>query len=1041
LRYALIVFACVAGCTSSPAAVRPDSGTLVVGPMDCAPEDLELQATLDDGRCVTDDRDDDDDGTVDTADCAPRDQDRAVALERGDCVADDADDDDDGTPDEADCAPRDPTLDVTLDDGACVGDDADDDGDGVLDVDDCAPTDRARGARLVDGSCVRDDTDDDDDGTSDARDCEPRDPSLEIVLEDSRCVRDDDDDDDDGVTDGEDCASTDGTVAVPLADETCVADDGDDDDDGVDDTDDCASRDASREILLTSGSCVPDDDDDDDDGAADSVDCAARDPARRVVLDDATCVADDADDDDDGVADASDCAPLDATREVTLAGGGCAADDGDDDDDGVADPDDCAPRDSARWLALDVTTCVADDDDDDDDGAADALDCSPRDARYVTGVCDLGEVDAATCGVETGACASGTRSRTCLATCFYGAWGECGGAHVPPAPESCVEASDEDCDGAVDEGCGCDPVAPGAAGGFVVADTITDLQVDPVRCLLYGMDIRATPERSQLVVFDTRAKSELARIELGPGFQDFDVARDGSRLAVGNTERRELWILRPPSWAPTAYPVYGAITDVAVTASGIAIYLLDTGRAYRIDLATGSISDSSTLISSFEDFVLGPDDLTLFTGDVAVRNGNARRYDVARNGSLTLSQSGPHGLLDLPKPYLAVSADGRYLAWAGAILDARDLTVVYGRGYDWHLDAFDARGQLLVAGGGIVDVQRARPVADPWSTTSVTLLPGDQEVWWYDYVAGQMRYANVGDFVDYATLGRREWPPRPLADYDFTDLLVDPVRPWLYAIDGGLGEVVVLDRATLTPITSIEAGIVATDAEMDPGGRYLYIGHALTWGVARIDLDDLTYAGLVPTGIQPFEIASPRPGRIVSVGDRQTGITLSDTFGMSVLGQLGRAGFYEAALSVAPDGFGIYVGDSGTSGSTITVLDTRDDVITEVRESPYSEWVEHWDRAIASIPGTTDVYWARARYSTETLTSSVTVTEPILTVTPDGRLAISRSRIFDAATGASVAALPISTAAQAVSADGRTLYLGSGSSVRAVDLSRYAPTR
>ena len=83
--------------------------------------------------------------------------------------------------------------------------------------------------------------------------------------------------------------------------------------------------------------------------------------------------------------------------------------------------------------------------------------CVPRGSPYPAPDCIDGETRA--CGTDEGACVAGTE------TCTGRAWGACAGA-VEPVPETCGDGADQDCDGAVDEGC-CSP-------GLLTIETIEE---------------------------------------------------------------------------------------------------------------------------------------------------------------------------------------------------------------------------------------------------------------------------------------------------------------------------------------------------------------------------------------------------------------------------------------------------------------------------------------------------------------------------------------------------------------------------------------
>jgi hypothetical protein len=63
--------------------------------------------------------------------------------------------------------------------------------------------------------------------------------------------------------------------------------------------------------------------------------------------------------------------------------------------------------------------------------------------------CESGESQA--CGSNVGVCRAGQQ------TCVRGEWGPCEGGRGPDAEETCDDLLDNDCNGAVDDGCGCEP--------------------------------------------------------------------------------------------------------------------------------------------------------------------------------------------------------------------------------------------------------------------------------------------------------------------------------------------------------------------------------------------------------------------------------------------------------------------------------------------------------------------------------------------------------------------------------------------------------
>lgn len=1060
VRHSLVVLVALAGATGchdtppptpdGPIAGAGDAGTDAVFVVDqdgdgvpdvddCAPADATRQVLLEDGGCVADDLDDDDDGVQDLADCAPRDPARQLALLSGLCVADDGDADDDLIPDAQDCAPLDVERQILLLDGSCTADDADDDDDGVADAADCAPVDPLHQLTLVDGTCVADDDDDDDDGALDATDCAPLDPAVSVALSSGVCSADDEDDDDDGIGDVADCAPLDGTRWLVLTTGVCVADDDDDDEDGVEDVLDCAALDPTRSLLLLNGTCVANDGDDDNDGTGDALDCAPLDATLEITLATGGCVVDDADDDNDGVSDGADCAPTDATRQVTLLSGGCEADDDDDDNDGVSDATDCAPRHALLQVVLTTGTCVADDSDDDNDGSPDGTDCSPFDPAYLVGGCNVGDWLDRPCGASVGQCTTGTEERVCAANCWWGPWEECS-ATVAPAVETCGNGVDEDCDGAVDEGCACAPVAVGDAGSFWVPGPVWKMQADPTRCLLYAL---VTGDPAQIVVIDTSAKAEIARIDLAGPSLDFDIASDGSRLVAAHGALHKLSVIEPPVWSAVEYalPQTGA-DDVEVASTGL-IYTHAVTDIRVVDLAAGSNDRLLGGLYFYGELELSADESSLFFGEEGTDNSKVKRYAVAPDGSVSLADSSPSHTTPFPEAALALSAAGDQVGYAGFLFDADDLQAIRGwAGTSIH--GFDATGRFGVNGYGIFDAELVIPVGEFDAYSSRTaLLPGDQEVWRWDLITEMLHYANVGEYLDPAFLGRHEWAPLPLDAYVFDALAVDPVRPWIYALDGARREVVIIDRATLAPLEAILVGTTGTDLALDAAGQYLYVGHEDTWGVARIDLDELEYAGWIPAHVRPIDIVALTPGRLAVTGTDQWQKTmLLDGFGGGIL-DFATSNYYSPALAASPDGLEVYVGERGTTCSTLAVLSHAGDNLVQLRKltevtSPTCPEIVY-DRSVVTVPGTTDVFWGAARWHTADLSKVYDLADTIRGLTPDGALAFSETQVYAASTGTPLGLLSTSSLVQAVSPDGATLYVAGAAGLTAIDLTPFGP--
>ena len=679
----------------------------------------------------------------------------------------------------------------------------------------------------------------------------------------------------------------------------------------------------------------------------------------------------------------------------------------------------------------------------DDDGVPDAEDCAPDDARYQRGECAPGTVAEQTCGSDVGACSTGGQQRTCLPSCAWAPWDACTGETAPTA-EVCGNAIDDSCDGRTDEGCGCTPTPPGQPGVLWVPGPVVVMRPDPTRCLVYAL-VRGPV--GQLVVIDTATKAEIARVDVGPTAVDLDVAPDGSRIAIALGEGTNgVAVIAPPQWdVVTHVPTAQSDVDaVEITREGLVYYFAHHGIR-SVNPATGDdVRLASAVASPLADMELSVDERTLWVGSIGATPGKLMAWLINDDGTLERGQRTDHMLLSGVGfgGRVALSGDGRRAAYAGFVFDTADLTQVQG-GMDATMYALDASGTFGVSGQGMFDATLLRGMGEhPTWAWAAALTAGDQEVWWYDSHSDLLHHANVADYMDRAELGQRELAPLPLAAYAFDDLVADPARPWLYAVDAAYGEVVILDRATLTPVHAIVVGTGPRDLALDPSGRYLYVGQKYTWAVARIDLAALRFDAMIWTHQFSEHIAALRDGRVAVLG----GATHQDL--ALIDGRAGRvlargpanAGYHRAALGASQDGSRLFVGDGWMlNGANLRVYDVASDRLDLVRELPWEQRQEYQYVGMAVVPGADDVLWAGARWRTSDLARTVEVPAVIVTVTPDQRLAISKDRVYAAATGADLGALPAASAVQALSPDGRTLYLGVAGAIRTVDLTRFTP--
>ncbi len=102
---------------------------------------------------------------------------------------------------------------------------------------------------------------------------------------------------------------------------------------------------------------------------------------------------------------------------------------------------------------------------------------------------------------------------------------------------------------------------------------------------------------------------------------------------------------------------------------------------------------------------------------------------------------------------------------------------------------------------------------------------------------------------------------------DLREVLADPVRDRIYAIDFGASDVVILDSKTETVVARIGVPPVLNDLALSKDGQYL--AAATSFAIVRIDLDSLEHATFpLPSGYPGYalSLAFDSGGRLIVLG-------------------------------------------------------------------------------------------------------------------------------------------------------------------------------
>lgn len=590
------------------------------------------------------------------------------------------------------------------------------------------------------------------------------------------------------------------------------------------------------------------------------------------------------------------------------------------------------------------------------------------------------------------------------------------------------------CGGGVVTSCACAEVAPGQGDSIPLAGEIIKLVAHPSRCLLYALAAGATPE---LVIIDAAGKKELRRVPLPEAPTDLDISPNGSYIVVGH-----------PSSISIIDPVNG---DVALTLATVddvfSVEISDEGVAYyarfygfpavrRFDLRTG-VDLPFVYVPTSVDLELSDDGTHLYAGESNSSGAKLVKYDLTRSPPVEVDRSTYRDGYGFPYPerHVLVLPGQRRAYYAGHQLDADALRFVRGR-LDERILAADRRGTYAVGTRHVFDADLTRPIAEvPHGAALAALVASEQELWYYSADTVRVYFVNPHELLAGQTLGVREVAPEPLASYQLTELLHDPVRPRLYGLDTSRDAVVVLDAATLAPLRELRVGSTPTDLDIDPLGATLFVGHLDVLGFARIDLASLTFERFAVSPRNTFRLIALGANRVVTNDDDQwTYATLSDATSGAALDQ--RRG-YQSTLAVSADRQTLFVGDSGISTSSVSRYAIENDRLTPAAQAyglPYSP-----TRTSAALPDASGLYYAGAlRDGMDLSVARYESAEPILAVTPNGALALSATGIYAVASGARVGDLGATATAIAISPDGARGFFVAGRQIHTIDLNPFA---
>jgi hypothetical protein len=463
---------------------------------------------------------------------------------------------------------------------------------------------------------------------------------------------------------------------------------------------------------------------------------------------------------------------------------------------------------------------------------------------------------------------------------------------------------------------------------------------------------------------------------------------------------------------------------------------------HRIDLNVGLTSDVR-LGGPFVDeggLELSPVGDLLFLGEAGSTGCNLYSVNplvspVTTVGKTTWEDGNGFGM---PSGHVYLGPNGKHVYYADHQFDASNLGLVLGKAL--YVFAEDSAARFAVSEYGVLDAQLLTTLVPiPNQIEAAAFTSADTELWTYDISAGQITCTNVADLAADKKIGVREAAAGAIGDYTFAKLVADPIRPRLYGLDAKKQVVVSIDSQTGTPLRTVVVGSTPTDLEIDAAGTFIYTGHSDTYAIAQIDAASFTFVKLISSPQESFDIAVLSNNRIATNNEDQwTFPAIVDVASGAVLDQLhATTDPFEGALFATADGKALFIGESGGTGSNIIRYDVSGGKLTSVTSS-YTAGGNGYSSPARSVVGTPDgtsIYYAGYCLDGTNLTvQRYAQTDQIISVAPNGVLAISSTKVYRVADGTVLATLPSTCSVQAVSPDSRALYCAGASGITAFTL-------
>jgi hypothetical protein len=259
-------------------------------------------------------------------------------------------------------------------------------------------------------------------------------------------------------------------------------------------------------------------------------------------------------------------------------------------------------------------------------------------------------------------------------------------------------------------------------------------------------------------------------------------------------------------------------------------------------------------------------------------------------------------------------------------------------------------------------------------------------------------------------------------------MLVDPERPYLYALDRVNNSLVFVNLESSEVEKTIFVGSTPVDMDMSDDGSELFIANFGSTEIGIVDLEaqEIGRTIFVDTSQgtwqgNPYRLAVTANGTLAFTSEDQWNnvklVNAETGVHITAAGSI-----YQPDLVASPDGTVLYAAESGSTGSAIIRFDVTETTLTEVDKSATAE---QYGSRLAVLSGDGRfLFYAKRKILASNLQSILgEYSEIIHASNDDGSLVVGTTNVFDGDTFAVLGPLVVSTQVIAMTADATTVYL------------------